>query len=1684
MAAKLEGGAYLSSFVEAISKKLSSIRENDSVLDSTLKLLQRLDNCLCDVEPVLDDAELKQFRNERVKTWLVDLQDVLYMADDLADELSTKAATAAPRDPGNSYDWSRPVDSIIDDSGVNVMEKIVRILESLVARKNKLDLDKSAKVDFSSWRIPSTSLVVSSDIFGRNNDKKNIIKLLLDNTYAAESPVTVIPIVGMGGIGKTTLAQLIYNDAQVMGKFDTRAWVCVAENPDPIHVTKTIIGALDSSPCNLDHFDSLQTHLKEKLSRKTFLVVFDDVWNDEQYMWDEFLKPFRYGNNGSKILLTTRSAKVASVFAANNLHYRLSLLSEENCWSIFLKHSSLSTESKEYATLEPIGRKIVEKCKGLPLAVKTLAGLLRNKYDEGDWENILESEIWKLREDESKIIPALRVSYHYLPSHLKRCFVYCSLFSEDFRFDKDKLILLWMAEDLLQPQENNTLENIGCAYFDELVARSFFQPSSYNGKYFVMHDLMHDLAVFFAGKFYFKFKEFGNPRLIDNKTRHLSCGKFYEDSIKLFREAYNGAAHMRTFLDYTYTLSDRSIDIESDFLLLQQQLECLRVFSSRLFKKLPDSIGELIHLRYLNLSDSPIVTLPESICKLYNLQTLKLKDCRRLKMLPNGLQDLVNLRHLDIRGAFDLKKMPKGMRKLNHLNFLPYYIVGEQEDNGIRELGTLDDLHGSFRISNLENVKHSGEALEARMGNKKHINTLELQWCRDGDIDDVETERDILDKLQPHQKLKTLSIWGYGGETFPDWLLGLSCYSNMTKLSLMSCKNCGELPSLAQLPSLQHLEISYFAVLEKIDLEFFNKNSSGSFQQEAPFKSLETLIIRGMSRWREWHFPDDFDGFPRLRILSIEDCPVLRGDLPAHLPALEDLTINRCEKLACSVPSAPKLCELHVNSTRSTFDSKFRVVMEETQLALPFWECLSLIELPRVQYVKISKCKSAISISGDYLPASLQYLEMEWCPEITISGQLHHKWLTEIKVATWGSVTFPLGDLPNLKKLELSYCENMEYVEVPDALPSLLYLDISCCPRLVSLPALGRVAPRLEELRLFHCPEVVCFAEECLPSSLIKLDIFGCDKLASRIASKGLQSEGLTHLVLRYCNDVKSFPGEGCLPASLEYLQLLGLGDLETLDCKGLHHLTSLKTVSIKYCDKLENIIDKHLLSSIVNIYIWFMNRATCYTNESMEKSIAEFASAAKKANNQGFISIDCGLPGNSSYTEKNTGINYISDANFIDSGVTKTVSPQDRATHKQQFNYLRSFPNGVRNCYKINVTNGADYLIRASFLYGNYDGLNKLPQFEVHLGPNVWEKVKFKNSSISANYEIIHSPSEDHIHLCLANTGTGTPFISVIELRSLPNDTYIINIQSAGSLARVLRHDLGSITNLTYRYKDDTYDRIWKPYWNKEWTQLSTSSVNINNLNNSVTIPPAIVMSSAATPINSSASLDIKWDADAVTDNFYFYLHFNEIQELKANETRSINIILNGKRIYGPFTPEYRYTTTVYTDPPYNGFKTHRLSILRSDLSTLPPIINAIEIYVVKDLSKLETQKDDVDAITNIKVAYKVTRNWVGDPCGPETYKWDGVDCSSDGVGTPRITFLNLSSGGLIGHIVGDIFKLTMLKTLDLSHNNLTGDVPYFLTQLQSLQNLNLANNNLSGSIPIELLQKQRDGRLSLRYA
>ncbi|XP_047153304.1 LRR receptor-like serine/threonine-protein kinase IOS1 [Vigna umbellata] len=466
-----------------------------------------------------------------------------------------------------------------------------------------------------------------------------------------------------------------------------------------------------------------------------------------------------------------------------------------------------------------------------------------------------------------------------------------------------------------------------------------------------------------------------------------------------------------------------------------------------------------------------------------------------------------------------------------------------------------------------------------------------------------------------------------------------------------------------------------------------------------------------------------------------------------------------------------------------------------------------------------------------------------------------------------------------------------------------------------------------------------------------------------------------------------------------------------------------------------------------------------------------------------GFISIDCGAEAGVNYTDSVYGINYVSDADFINTGVSQTIAYEEMSKESsRQLWRLRSFPEGERNCYKISVTRASKYLIRTTFLYGNYDGRNMLPQFDLLLGPNHWDTVTINDESGQYHKEIIHVPSMDYVQICLVDTGNGTPFITAIEFRTLNNDTYVTQFGSL-QLYNYLRCDLGS--NTIHRYPVDVYDRYWysRSSWNacnfrENWKPLSPS-ISDYSLNENDYKPGATIMSTAVEPENDSAPLVIRWEPQQETDQFYVYMHFTEIQVLTTNQTRQFNI-MNGESWFQECSPEYHGMNTIYSISGTSG-KEIKFSLERTKNSTLPPIISAIEIYSVINLQKPETFQGDVDALTSIKSVYGVKRDWEGDPCSPAAYLWDGLNCTSLGNEFPRITALNLSSSGLSGNIDPSISNLTMLEKLDLSNNSLNGEVPDFLSQLQHLKILNLEKNDLSGSIPSALVEKSREGSLSL---
>ncbi|CAL9226199.1 unnamed protein product [Arabidopsis halleri] len=483
----------------------------------------------------------------------------------------------------------------------------------------------------------------------------------------------------------------------------------------------------------------------------------------------------------------------------------------------------------------------------------------------------------------------------------------------------------------------------------------------------------------------------------------------------------------------------------------------------------------------------------------------------------------------------------------------------------------------------------------------------------------------------------------------------------------------------------------------------------------------------------------------------------------------------------------------------------------------------------------------------------------------------------------------------------------------------------------------------------------------------------------------------------------------------------------------------------------------------------------------------------ANAQDQQGFISLDCGMPRNeSSYTDESTGLNFSSDADFISSGESGTIKTEDPGSgveYIKPYKQLRYFPEGTRNCYNLTVMQGTHYLIRAVFLYANYDDLKQKPRFDLHLGPNFWatinlqdifgniERISLGEGTIE---EIIHMPKSNTLDICLVKTGPTTPFISALELRPLRDDTYTTTTGSLKLIARwyFSNHDSFGTPESIVRYPDDVHDRLWDVYFeNDEWTGINTTTP-VNTTINAFDLPQAII-SKASILKGAGKTFGIRWLMQN-PDDVHVYLHFAEIQALKPSDTREFSILWNEHTIISDYySPLEFMADTVPIRTSTKCDDSCFLDLTRTKSSTLPPSCNAIEVFGVLQLLQSETDKNDVTTLKNIQATYRLQKtSWQGDPCVPIQYMWTGLNCSNMFPSIPpRITSLDFSNFGLNGTISRDIQYLNQLQKLDLSNNNLTGKVTEFLAKMKLLTVINLSGNNLSGSIPQSLRNMEKNG-------
>ncbi|KAG4123493.1 hypothetical protein ERO13_D11G330200v2 [Gossypium hirsutum] len=1163
------GEAALSGFLDLLlGKSLDSALKfvaNHNQLHQQLKQWQSI---LPDIQAVLEDAEKKQIKNMGVKKWLEDLQDLAYDVDDILDEFAyeelrlklkksqAQASTSNVRKliptcfTGTSF---APTSFLFKNSMIPKVKEITARLNSLTTRRSSLGLSEILSQAPTSKgkqpRLQPTSVLDGVvEYVGRHKEKTEMIEFLKgDNSNG----VSVLSIVGMGGMGKTTLAQLVYNDATINQSFHHKAWVCVSVKFDAIAITKAILQSITSESCDYSNLDLLQVKLKEKLSGKRFLLVLDDIWNENYNDWTILRSPF---GAGTHIIVTTRLQIVSSIVDPLKA-FHLDKLSDDDCLSIFTQQALKAKNFDGHLQFKEIGEKIVRRCNGLPLAAKAIGSMLRTIECHGKWERICESEIWNLPEEQCGIIPALRLSYHHLPSNLKRCFAYCSILPKDYEFGEEEIILLWRAEGLLQQKAMPQIKDLGNQYFQDLVSRSFFQTSSKDKSRFVMHDLINDLAQVVAGEICSKLE--GDKKWkFSNRTRHSSYIVGTYDTVKKF-EAFDQVNSLRTFLSLMLTSVYRWPYLTNVVLVdLLPRLGYLRTLSLSRYKitELPDVFENLKHLRYLNFSYTDIECLPDSLCTLYHLETLLLHWCYKLQRLPSKMENLVNLHYLDIRGANSIERIPFRIDKLTNLQRLSDFIIAKGDGCHIRYLKYLSNLEGDFRLSGLENV-NGEDAGEAKLNEKQGIHRLVLHWS--GKFKKAsrnkEVEEWVLDSLRPPKKLEQLVIENYGGAKFSTWIADPS-FKNMLSLELRKCKNCKSLPSIGRWLLLKDLSISGLDQVHKIGAELFGENQSNAFA------SLESLCFDNMLNWEEWDLCEDDEQvskFPSLHFLSIRKCPLLLGRLPTILQSLQTLDIYECQRLVVSISSFPLLCVLRVEGCEELVD--------EGSLS--------------VQKVTSFKVVSVSNISNFNISAERIMLRFANSEAFYIFGWKELGSLSQIGLRLVGHRFITIWNCPQLVSLETEE-ERLQL----DKIPGVEYLTIRDCERLNRLPEALHAFPLITIIVLENCPGLVCFAESNFPPALKELWIWNCS--------------GLQYLVDEKENNNKSMSSNTCLLERLEIkccpslIWLSSRGDI----CNRLQHL------DIRDCSKLSRLFSNTKLPVMLKkLFIWDCPVLECITQDFLE---------------------------------------------------------------------------------------------------------------------------------------------------------------------------------------------------------------------------------------------------------------------------------------------------------------------------------------------------------------------------------------------------------------------------------------------------------------------------------------------------
>ncbi|CAN1139224.1 Putative disease resistance protein RGA3 [Linum perenne] len=925
----------------------------------------------------------------------------MYDADDLLDDFSTEArlqAMAAEDDGRRTGSlmitcWSMvcflfsslPKQLIYGLKMAHDIKEIREKLDDITKDKDNLYLEVRFEEVVASRETDSCPPTL---VAGREDDKKNIIQLLLETN--CEANISVVSIVGIGGLGKTTLAQLVFDDKLIQDHFAVKVWVYVSQKFDVKIILGKMLESITHQSQTSLRLDVLQAKLRREITGKKFLFVLDDVWEEDVQSWEILAKYLINGAPGSKVLLTTRSTEVAGVGSRTlksetsteiGVPYFLGGLSVKESWNLFLKRA-LNGEVRQKSLVEGIGKKILEKCYGVPLAISTISGLLSSKNPETEWGIFLENKLGSINREENAIVSTLILSYNHLPSHMKRCFAYCKLFSKGHKFDVQMLVQFWTSQGYVESED----KWLNC--FRTLWWRSFFQEVEMdeygNMSKCRMHDLMHDLADFITGEKILRISSLTDVKNITSKTRHLALFKKEDQDEEAVVDYELGNANKVRTLVCEKHLSRK----ECEWVLLSfRRLRVLLIMVDGLDRDSSTqmhSVGKLKHLRFLSVNGLWMETFPNSITNLLNLQVIAM-DCALYREFPMDIKKLVNLKHLCIPHSHMqcFTHMPKGFGELKSLQTLPVFVVAKRSDffndetvrAGLDELKELKALRGQLIVRNLVNVESIGADVGI-LNEMLLLQSLILDW---GDADYEGTTSSMCSRL-------------------PKWLATITY---LVEVSLSSCKKCEYLPPLHQLLCLKRLRITDCPQLKgMIDYD----------GEDDEFRNSITATANA---------DEDVPSFHCLAYLYIRDCPKLCQ--MATFPMVQ----GNLELIGASLEPLAKTMGM-----RRRIKGGSAHYSDEQN---PFLPCPSVL----VHLRKLALC--SIDDDLDSLPGHDDDDDVDL-------PSLEELFLWDCRKGS--RVCSLLCSSTNLTVIRLFNCKTIEYLPPLHKLPSLSHLNFMHCPKL------------------------------------------------------------------------------------------------------------------------------------------------------------------------------------------------------------------------------------------------------------------------------------------------------------------------------------------------------------------------------------------------------------------------------------------------------------------------------------------------------------------------------------------------------------------------------------------------------------------------------------------------------------